>query len=120
MPGQKRPKTTVEECLCLDIGWLHRKGMLTPLSISTVSWSYTTPDKEDRSAGSISIFALETALKLSYVVTNPDASEKRKYSINVPIVRVPCNYGGVRPYFTLYLSGLLSKGFKALQATILR
>ena len=102
MPGQKRPKTTVEECLCLDIGWLYRKGMLTPPNISTVSWSYTPLDKEkeDRSAGSISIYALENALKLSYVVTNPDAGEKREYCITVPIVRVPCNYGGVRPYFT--------------------
>lgn len=59
-----------------------------------------TSDKKDRSAGSISVFALETALKLSYVVTNPDIDEKREYSINVPIVYVPCNYGGVRLYFT--------------------
>jgi hypothetical protein len=104
MPGQKRPKTTVEECLCLDIGWLHRRGMLTPGNISTISWSYTntTPDKEkeDRSAGSIGIYALDTALKLPYVVANPDADEKREHSINVPIVYIPCNYGGARPYFT--------------------
>jgi len=100
MSGQKRPKTTVEECLYLDIGWLYRRGMLTPPNISTISWSYTIFEQENRSAGSISIFALETALNLSYVVTNPDVAEKREYSINVPIVYVPCNYGGVRPYFT--------------------
>jgi hypothetical protein len=100
MPWQKRPKTTVEECLCLDVGWLYRRGMLTPLNISTLSWSYTTSYQEDRSAGSVSILALGIVLKLSYVVTDPDIDEKREHSINAPIVHVPCNYGGVRPYFT--------------------
>ena len=58
------------------------------------------PDKEKRSAESISILALGIALKPSYVVTDPDINEKREYSTNVPIAHVPCNYGGVRPYFT--------------------
>jgi hypothetical protein len=55
MPGQKRPRTTVEECHCLGISELHREGMLSPGNILTASWSYTTTDHEGRSAGSISI-----------------------------------------------------------------
>jgi len=74
--------------------------MLTSLSISTISWSYSTPDKEDSSAESIGILALDKALKLFYSVTNPDAGEKRECSINVPLVYVTLNHGGVRPYFT--------------------
>jgi hypothetical protein len=53
--------------------------MLTPLNISTLSWSYTTSDKEKRSAGSISTLSLGIVLKLSYVVSDPDIDEKREY-----------------------------------------
>ena len=99
MPGKKSPKTTVEEYLCLDIGRLHREGMLTPLNVLTTSWSYTTADHEDRPAGSIRIFVLGNALRLSYMITDKDTSKQRDCNISVPLEWIPCTYGGTRPYF---------------------
>jgi hypothetical protein len=108
MPRQKRPKTTVEKCLCLDIGSLYRKGLLTPFNILTMSWSYAyaaacayaTTDHEDRPAGSIDIIVLDNALRLSYAITDKDSGTQRNYSISAPIEWIPCTYGGARPYFT--------------------
>lgn len=100
MSGQKRPKTTVEECLCLDIDRLHRKSLLTPFNFLTISWNYTTADHNGRPAGSIGIVVLDNALKLSYALTDKDTGKQQDYNINVPIEWIPCSYGGTRPYFT--------------------
>ena len=89
--------------------------MLTLPNVVTASW-YSTSSEEGGPTASISIFVLDNALTLSYVVTNPYTDEKRNYSIDIPIVHVLCNYGGVRLYFTC--PECSRRVFKALQAAV--
>lgn len=79
---------------------MHRRGMLALGNILTASWSYTTADREERPAGSVSVFVLDNALKLSYMITDKDTGKQQKYITNVPLEWIPCTYGGMRPYFT--------------------
>lgn len=84
-------RSTAEETLTLNVNRLHRDGCLEPGSSGSRSGS-----AEDNLFAPISRGMSDSLLTLSYGL--PGASAKDLEEI-VPIIRVPCRYGGSRPYF---------------------
>lgn len=84
-------RSTAEETLTLNVNRLHRDGCLDPGSSGSRSGS-----AEDNLFAPISRGMSDSLLTLSYGL--PGASAKDLDEI-VPIIRVPCRYGGSRPYF---------------------
>jgi hypothetical protein len=86
-------KTTVEECLNLDIRRLHRDGHLKPGAYLTWAW-----ERGEENKATIGIKVKKQAVRLEYTVTRPDG-EKKDYNYSVSISRTSCNFGGERPWF---------------------
>ncbi len=89
----KNSKTTVEECLIIDVRKLYREGYLKPGMTGSSKWF-----KGDKKIATIGWRVSEDSLHLSYAVTRPNG-EKKKYDYAAPITWTKCNYGGKRPWF---------------------
>ena len=95
--GSGRPCTsrfgTVEGCPALDVNWLNRRHRLQPGWSGSLSWTFN-----GEKIGAIRLRANADRLTLSYRIS-ADGGEWESLTESVLIVRVPCRYGGARPYF---------------------
>ena len=95
--GSGRPpdysRQTVEDHLPLDVNELNRAGRLHPGGRGIWEW------KQDGTVVSrIQIRTMTNYLVLTYSYVD-DKNSWKKVDQAVPIVRVPCRFGGTRPYF---------------------
>ncbi len=95
--GSGRPsgsgRSTVETCRSLDVNRLHRDGCLRPGWSGGRQWSIN-----DEKVASINLRAEADQLLLSYRVRFY-GGEWESVEETVRIIRVPCRFGGTRPYF---------------------
>ena len=95
--GSGRPsgygRNTVEACRSLDVNMLNRKGCLAPGWLGGWQW---TQDGEQ--VASINLRAEADRLHLSYRMRN-GGGDWDNVEEPIAIIRVPCRYGGTRPYF---------------------
>ena len=82
-------KTTVEECLELDINYLNREGLLKPGRRSSITWS-----RNGKEIGSITVEVYQNYVELKYTV-----DQEEKFDYRVQLDRVEMNLGGYKPYF---------------------
>src|SRR5215207_8985326 len=85
-------RNTVENCRSLDINKLQRTGCLEPGWAG--SWQWT---REGEQVASIGLRAATDRVSISYRVRIYDQWED--VTETVGIIRVPCQFGGARPYF---------------------
>ena len=95
--GSGRPggsgRDTVESCRSIDVNRLHKVGCLVPGWWG--SWQWT---RDGEKVASIILRAETDCLHLSYRA-RIGGSEWEDVEETVRIVRVPCRFGGSRPYF---------------------
>ena len=86
-------RDTVESCRAIDVNGLHREGCLRPGWCG--GWQWT---RDGEKVASINLRAEEDRLRLSYrvCISGGDWEEVEE---TVRIVRIPCRFGGTRPYF---------------------
>ena len=96
--GSGRPwgggRITAESCRSLDVNKLHRVGVLSPPWVG--GWAWWNDDGEQ--VASIGLRMREGFLALSYR-SQVNGGDWEDIEETVPIQRVPCRYGGRRPYF---------------------
>ncbi|MGZ9103709.1 MAG: hypothetical protein ACXW3Y_12655 [Rhodoplanes sp.] len=94
--GAGRPsgsgQTIVEACRSIDVNRLHRDGCLRAGWMGAWQWT-----RDGEKIASINLFGDHDRLHLSYRVRS-DGGEWKDVSETVRIVRVPCRFGGTRPY----------------------
>jgi len=90
----KSAKTTVEECLDLDIAELKRVGALTAGAKSTCTWQNT----KGKELASIAIYADTNEIGLRYAVCI-EGRAAESVDCNIAIAYTACNFGGKRPWF---------------------
>ena len=88
---QDAARRTAEECWTLNVNQLHRDGCLEPGSVGITEWQ-----RRGEPIARISRRMGDSQLTLSYRLPEPGAEDVEEF---VPIIRVPCRYGGSRPYF---------------------
>lgn len=95
--GSGRPsglgRDTVESCRTIDVNRLHREGCLSPGWCGGWQWS-----RDGEKVASINLRAEEDRLHLTYRVRIA-GGDWEDVDETVRIVRIPCRYGGTRPYF---------------------
>lgn len=95
--GSGRPsglgRDTVETCRAIDVNRLHREGCLRPGWSGGWQWSL-----DGEKVASINLRAEDERLHLSYRVRVAEGGWE-DVEETVRIVRVPCRFGGTRPYF---------------------
>ena len=95
--GSGRPNGSghakVEGCRSLDVNRLHREGCLNPGWAG--GWSWT---QDGERVAWIGLRAEPDRLHLGYRV-RIGGGDWENIDETVRIVRLPCRYGGVRPYF---------------------
>ena len=95
--GSGRPsglgRDTVESCRSIDVNRLHKTGCLVPGWRGGWEWK-----RDGERVAWISMRAKEGCLVLSYNYRR-NGEEWHGVEEPVPIVRVPCRFGGTRPYF---------------------
>ena len=95
--GSGRPsgsgRSTVEACRSIDVNRLHREGCLRSGWAGGWQWKH-----EGENAASINLRAEHDRLHLTYRV-RIGGGEREDVAETVRIVRVPCRFGGTRPYF---------------------
>ena len=95
--GSGRPagygRDKVESCRSLDVNHLHRVGCLTPGWRG--GWQWT---RDGECIAKISLRAEEDRLVLNFKYRR-NGGEWQDVEQPAPIVRVPCRFGGHRPYF---------------------
>ena len=95
--GSGRPsgsgRDTVEACRSIDVNRLHREGCLRAGWMG--GWQWT---RDGEKVASINLRAEADRLHLSYRV-RIGGGEWEDVAETVRIVRVPCRFGGTRPYF---------------------
>jgi hypothetical protein len=84
---------TVEACHSLDVNHLNREGFLRPGWSGALQWTH-----DGKREASINLEIEEDSLRLSYRVRIA-GGEWREVGETVSITRVPCRFGGTRPYF---------------------
>lgn len=93
--------TTVEECTSIDANRWMREGILADRSIASGGWQWTYADGRKNSIR-YSVNTLDGWLRLMYTVTVKGAKQELDYTVRLQTT--PCNYGGVRWWFTCPLS----------------
>jgi hypothetical protein len=83
----------VEECRSLDVNRLHREGCLRPGWTGLWQWK-----RDGEEVASIGLRASEDKIQLMYRI-RVGGEDWQDVAESVHIVRVPCRYGGTRPYF---------------------
>jgi hypothetical protein len=95
--GSGRPSSlgrdTVESCRAIDVNRLHREGCLRPGWCGGWQWS-----RDGEKVASINLRAEEDRLHLSYRA-RIGGGDWEDVEETVRVVRVPCQFGGTRPYF---------------------
>jgi len=95
--GSGRPggsgRATVEACWSLDVNLLHREGYLRAGWAGNCNWT-----RDGERVAAINFYAEEDLLNLGYRV-RVGVGEWEIVDETVRIVRVPCRFGGARPYF---------------------
>ena len=95
--GSGRPsgygRSRVESCRSIDVNRLNREGCLNPGWRGGWQWN-----SDGETVGSISLRTEQGRLVLSYNYRR-DGGEWQSVEEPVPIIRVPCRFGGARPYF---------------------
>ena len=86
-------RDTVESCRSLDVNRLHREGCLTPGRRGVCQWT-----RDGEKVVSIILRAEDDRLRLCYRARIGDGKWE-DVEETVRIVRVPCRFGGARPYF---------------------
>ncbi len=89
--GGRRDK--VEACRSIDVNLLHREGFLRGGWTGGWQWS-----RDGEKVASINLRAEHDQLRLTYRV-RLNGGEWEDVAETVRIVRLPCRYGGARPYF---------------------
>lgn len=89
--GYRRVK--VESCRSIDVNRLHRDGCLAPGWRGGWEWK-----RDDERVASIVLRAKERCLVLSYGYRQ-HGEKWENVEEPIPIIRVPCRFGGTRPYF---------------------
>lgn len=87
-------KSTVEECRVLDIATFRQRGFLRAGYTGNCRWS----DWQGNEVASIGYAATGNAIRLYYTIHWRDR-EPEQIDYPVPVVWVPCNFGGQRPLF---------------------
>ncbi len=87
-------KATVEERRILDIATLRQRGFLRTGYTGNCRWS----DWQGNEVASIGYAATGDAIRLYYTIRRFN-QEPEEVSYQVPVVWVPCNFGGQRPLF---------------------
>jgi hypothetical protein len=82
----------LESCWVLDVNQLSEKGCLRPGWSSTCQWT------NGNEVASINLLAEAERLHLSYTIRVGDGEWKDVAEV-IPIVRLPCRFGGRRAYF---------------------
>jgi hypothetical protein len=83
----------VEDCRSIDVNWLHKVGYLVPGRGGPMYWM-----RDSKSVASISVRAEEDRVVLSYKHRRYEGDWQSVKQF-VSIDRVPCRFGGTRPYF---------------------
>jgi hypothetical protein len=95
--GSGRPegygRNKVEACCSIDVNRLHREGCLVTGYRGSRTWHI-----DGERIAAISVRAEEDRLVLTYNYRQ-HGDDGESLEEPVPIVRVPCRYGGSRPYF---------------------
>jgi hypothetical protein len=95
--GSGRPsgsgRSNVEACRSIDVNRLNREGCLKPGWCAGWQWS-----RDGEKVASINLRAEHDQLRLTYRV-RLNGGEWEDVAETVRIVRLPCRYGGARPYF---------------------
>jgi hypothetical protein len=87
-----RTRKTVESHLTVDINQLREKGCLRPGWSSTCQWT------DGNEVALVNLLAEADRLSLSYTLRVRDGKSEDMTEI-IPIVHLPCRFGGSRPYF---------------------
>jgi hypothetical protein len=77
----------------IDVNWLHKEGYLRPGWSGALQWT-----QEGKREASINLEVEEDSLRLSYRVRIA-GGEWVDVVEDLSITRVPCRFGGTRPYF---------------------
>ena len=95
--GSGRPsgsgRDRLEDCRFIDVNQLNRKGCLRPGCAGDLQWTHA-----GKEIASINWRAESGSLVLSYRASIRDG-DWEDIAETVHIVRVPCRFGGMRPYF---------------------
>src|SRR5271166_3048642 len=91
LTGSGRDK--VEACRSIDVNRLHREGCLCAGSMASCQWT-----RNGEKVASIDLRAEHDRLHLTYRV-RIGGGEWEDVNETVRIVRMPCRFGGARPYF---------------------
>ncbi len=91
--GRHSYKPVTSQVNRVDIRYMRRRGLLQPGTKGTLSWKCG-----DRPSGNVGYKIEGNTLTLVYSV-RPRGGDWEPVILRVPIVRVPCRYGGHRNYF---------------------
>jgi hypothetical protein len=93
--GSGRPpgRAKVEACRSIDANWLHREGCLRAGSMARIQWS-----RDGDKVTPTNMRVEDDQLHLNYGVRT-STGEWEDVKETVRIVRIPCRFGGARPYF---------------------
>ena len=94
--GSGRPnsgRNKVDACRSIDVNRAHREGCLKAGCRSSLKWT-----RDGEQIASIELHAETDRLHLRYRVS-VSSGEWEDVTESARIVRVPCRYGGTRPYF---------------------
>lgn len=87
-------RTTVEACRLIDVNRLRKKGCLRAGWCGAWTWT-----RDGEQVASITLHAEAGRLHLAYRV-RAGGGEWQDVGETVPVVRVPCPFGGTKPLFT--------------------
>ncbi|MBC8285729.1 MAG: hypothetical protein H8E32_18090 [Nitrospinae bacterium] len=84
---------TVEDCLSLDVNFLHRQGSLRPGAAGSLKWT-----RNGKSVSSIGFRMKGNQLTLNYRYRSY-GGEWECVEEPIHVARILCRFGGTRPYF---------------------
>jgi hypothetical protein len=99
-------KDTVEDCRSVSISFLKKHGYLSePCCMSGgISWKNSCGEETSSIGIVVSTLDGENNIRFHYTSTKRDTGEKTEYDYKVQLTTTPCNFGGVRYWFTCPLS----------------
>ena len=110
--GSGRPagRSKVEACRSIDVNRVHREGCLRAGSMASCQWS-----SDGDNVTTTNMRAEHDRLHLTYRV-RIGGGEWEDVNETIRIVRVPCRFGGTRPYFLCPGDRLRPAGRQAVPA----
>jgi hypothetical protein len=94
-------RSTVEECLSIDIPWLSRHGYFCGFKRGGIEWKNSLG--EVTSSIGVQVSVVEgfggSYVRLQYSQTSNYTGEKTELDYKIELVTTPCNFGGVRYWF---------------------